>query len=351
MSEAVRVNVSKSYDVMIDRGVLDRAGEYIRRVNSGSVACLVTDDTVNALYAETVERSLSGAGYRVEKFVIPHGEESKNPENYLKLVRFMADNGLSGSDTAVALGGGVVGDLAGFAAATYRRGIGFVQLPTTLLAAVDSSVGGKTAVDLPEGKNLLGAFYQPELVLCDCETFKTLPHEIFHDGCAEVIKYGMIRDAELLKTLENTESAGGEAVIRRCVEIKRDVVELDERDKGPRKILNFGHTVGHAVELLSRFEITHGSAVAIGMAVITRACARRGICSEKCLGELLALLKAYSLPARCDMNAPELAAAMLADKKRSGSEIDLIVPLEIGSCEVRRAHVSELEGIIADGLE
>lgn len=351
MSETVRVSASKCYDVVIDRNVLDEAGERIRAVNSGSTLCLVTDDTVDGLYGARVENSLAAAGYRVEKFVIPHGEESKSPENYLKLINFMAEKGLSGGDAAVALGGGVVGDLTGFAAATYRRGIGFIQLPTTLLAAVDSSVGGKTAVDLPSGKNLLGAFYQPELVLCDCETFKTLTPETFRDGCAEIIKYGMIKDAALFAKLADTSLAASEGVIRRCVEIKRDVVEADERDTGPRKLLNFGHTVGHAVELLNNYELTHGSAVAVGMAVVVRASVKLGYCGAECRDELIKLIKAYGLPTETGFTAEQLAKAMLADKKRSGKTIDLIIPETIGNCIIQKTPVEELESFVAAGLE
>ncbi|MDD6188245.1 MAG: 3-dehydroquinate synthase [Clostridiales bacterium] len=350
MSGRVRVNASRRYDVVIDRNVLDEAGERIRAVNSGSVICLVTDDTVDAIYGARVENSLTAAGYRVEKFVIPHGEESKTPENYLKLINFMAGKGLSGGDAAVALGGGVVGDLTGFAAATYRRGIGFIQLPTTLLAAVDSSVGGKTAVDLPGGKNLLGAFYQPELVLCDCETFKTLEKQTFRDGCAEIIKYGMIKDAALFDKLADTSLAGSEEVVMRCVEIKRDVVEADERDTGPRKLLNFGHTVGHAVELLNHYELTHGSAVAVGMAVVTRASVKLGFCGAECRDELIKLIKAYGLPTETNFTAAQLAGAMMADKKRSGRTIDLIIPETIGRCVIRKTPVEELESFVSAGL-
>lgn len=350
MSEIVKVSASKCYDVVIGRGLLVEAGERIRAVNSGSALCLVTDDTVDGLYGAVVENSLAAAGYRVEKFVIPHGEESKTPENYLKLVSFMAEKGISGGDAAVALGGGVVGDLTGFAAATYRRGIGFIQLPTTLLAAVDSSVGGKTAVDLPAGKNLLGAFYQPELVLCDCDTFKTLPPETLRDGCAEIIKYGMIKDGLLFDRLTDAQSAATESIIRRCVEIKRDVVEADERDKGERKLLNFGHTVGHAVELLSNFSLTHGSAVAVGMAIVVRASVKLGCCGEECRDRLIAMIKDFGLPTETEFTAAELAKAMLADKKRAGSVVDMIIPEKIGRCVIRRTSVDALESFVAAGL-
>ena len=338
------------YDVCIGSGLLAEAGERIRSVSGGSALCLVSDDVVDKLYGERVEKSLAAAGYRVEKFVIPHGEESKTPENFLKLVSFMAQKGISGGDAAVALGGGVVGDLTGFAAATYRRGIDFIQIPTTLLAAVDASVGGKTAVDLPEGKNLLGAFHQPSLVLCDTDTFATLPEETLRDGCAEIIKYGMIKDSALFESLRNIPSAMSEDVIARCVEIKRDVVEADELDKGERRLLNFGHTVGHAVELLSGFGITHGSAVAIGMAIVARASAKAGYCGSECRDRLIEKLKSFGLPTETDFTAVQLAKAMLADKKRSGSTVDMIVPEEVGRCVIRKTDVNELESFVASGL-
>ena len=350
MSRVVPVRASRSYEVHIGRGLLAEAGAAIRAAAGGAAACLVTDSTVGPLYAEAVERSLAAAGYRTERFTIPAGEASKTPENALALARFLARMGLTRSDPVVALGGGVVGDLAGFAAATYRRGVGFVQLPTTLLAAVDSSVGGKTAVDLPEGKNLLGAFYQPALVLCDCDTFRTLDPAVLRDGCAEVVKYAVLRDAALFERLRDPAAASSEEVIERCVAHKRDLVELDERDEGPRKLLNLGHTVGHAVELLSGFAVTHGSAVAIGMAVVARAAAKRGFCSAACAEELVALLKTYGLPTETDYAPSALAAAMAGDKKRSGDKIDLILPRAIGRCEIVKTPVSELKAFVRDGL-
>ena len=350
MSRTVKVSASKEYDVIIGGGLLAEAGERIRSVSGGSALCLVSDDIVDKLYGESVESSLTAAGFRVEKFIIPHGEGSKTPGNFLELVSFMAGKGISGGDAAVALGGGVVGDLTGFAAATYRRGIDFIQIPTTLLAAVDASVGGKTAVDLPAGKNLLGAFHQPSLVLCDTDTFATLPEEILRDGCAEIIKYGMIKDAALFESLRDIPKAMSEDVIARCVEIKRDVVEADERDKGERRLLNFGHTVGHAVELLSDFGITHGSAVAIGMAIVAAASAKAGYCSVECRDMLLEKLKSFGLPTETDFTAAQLAKAMLADKKRSGSTVDMIIPEEIGRCAIRKTHVDELEAFVASGI-
>lgn len=350
MSRTVTVSASKKYDVIIGSGLLREAGERVKAVNGGSALCLVTDDVVDALYGAAVENSLAAAGYRVEKIVIPHGEASKTPETYLNIISFMAEKDISGGDAAVALGGGVIGDLTGFAAATYRRGIDFVQLPTTLLAAVDASVGGKTAVDLPAGKNLLGAFHQPSLVLCDTDTFKTLSKDILRDGCSEIIKYAMIKDAALFDVLQDIPSAMSEDVIARCVEIKRDVVEADERDKGERRLLNFGHTVGHAVELLSDFGITHGSAVAIGMAIVARASAKLGYCSEECSAMLVEKIKSFGLPTETEFTAAQLAKAMLADKKRSGGTVDMIIPEKIGRCVIRKTDVSDLESFVSAGM-
>jgi 3-dehydroquinate synthase len=231
-----------------------------------------------------------------------------------------------------ALGGGVVGDLAGLAAALYLRGIKLVQIPTTLLAAVDSSVGGKTAVDLDAGKNLAGAFYQPDLVICDTDTLSTLPKSEFSNGMAEVIKYAAIRDKSLYNALRPPISNLG-AVIARCVEIKRDIVSADERDKGERQLLNFGHTFAHAIEKCSGYKIVHGSAVAIGMAMMTRACLARNICGGDCLEVLLDALDAYGLPAETGYDEDALFSALLSDKKRNHDRITLVVPRGPGRCE------------------
>ena len=254
----VHINASKSYDIIIEKGLLPRCGFYIKNVCQAQTICLVTDDTVDALYADTVIQSLQREGFRTVKFVFAHGEESKSSTTYLNLIDFLAENHITRSDVIVALGGGVVGDLSGFAAATFLRGISFIQIPTTLLACVDSSVGGKTAIDIPAGKNLLGAFHQPALVLCDPMTLSTLPDEIYRDGCAEIIKYAMITDAHFFEQLNNQPvKEWEEEVIKRCVEIKRDIVMQDEFDRGQRALLNFGHTVGHAIEACSHFTISH----------------------------------------------------------------------------------------------
>ncbi|MCL2402116.1 MAG: 3-dehydroquinate synthase [Oscillospiraceae bacterium] len=339
----IRVNASKAYDVLVGAGLLDRAGGLIKAAAGGDLAVVVTDDIVAGLYLDRLINALTDAGYKTCVFEVENGESSKNTQNYIKLLNFLAEHGVTRSDIVVALGGGVVGDLAGFAAATYMRGVPYVQIPTTLLAAVDSSVGGKTAIDLPVGKNLAGAFYQPEIVICDHDLLQTLSERVFADGMAEVIKYGMIADPELFRMTDLEE------IITRCVTIKRDVVCEDEFETGVRKLLNFGHTVGHAVEKLSNYAISHGEAVAIGMAVETRAAVSEGFCDETCLNELIETLKRNQLSFESPYGTEELFIAAGSDKKRNGDTITLIFPQEIGKCVLRDVKVSDLKRLIACG--
>ena len=348
--KTIKVTASKRYDVIIGKDILDEAGFAIRKAAGGQVAAIVTDDNVDALYAERLMKSLETSGYRSVKYVFPHGEASKNTEMFLSLVNFLAKEKLNRTDIVIALGGGVPGDLAGFAAACYKRGIRFVSMPTTLLAAVDSSVGGKTAVNLDAGKNLLGTFYQPDLVLCDVSLLSSLPPGIFRDGCAEVIKYGMIADRSLFEALKGPISERLEDVIYRCVEIKRDTVAKDEFESGTRKLLNFGHTVGHAIEILSGFSISHGSAVAIGMTVETRAAVGMGMCEANCLRGLLDKLDLYGLPKDTTFSAGELKQACLSDKKRDGDFITMVIPVEIGRCVLKELPIDEMEAVIQLGL-
>ena len=291
-----------------------------------------------------------------------NGEAAKNQANFFNILNFLAENKLSRSDIVIALGGGVVGDLAGFAAACYMRGVKFVQIPTTLLAAVDSSVGGKTGINLDAGKNLAGAFYQPEIVICDVSALSTLNSRVFADGCAEIIKYGVIYDRDLfdsvknypVNNINNLDLAKLEEIISRCVEIKRDIVNLDEYENGIRKLLNFGHTLGHAAELLSGYKISHGYSVAAGMAVITRASVKTGICEKACLEELLETLELYNLPVNINYTAKELSDACLSDKKRGGNILTVILPEKTGVCVLRDIELDEnnknLEDFISLGL-
>ena len=349
----IRVNTSSPYPILVGKDLLKDTGGHIRHLMPGAeTAVLITDDTVGALYGAKVRESIEAAGLTVRTYVFPHGESSKNGKQYLEILNYLAEQHLTRSDVIAALGGGVTGDLAGFAAATYLRGIRFLQIPTSLLAQVDSSVGGKTAIDLPAGKNLAGAFYQPSLVLCDLDTLNTLPEEIFTDGCAEVIKYGMIGDENLFRHLkERGAGFDREYTITRCIEMKRDLVEEDEFDRGSRQLLNFGHTLGHAAEMLSGYRLSHGRAVAMGMAAITRAAACDGICAEECAEEIEYVLQRFHLPYMFANTYEELHAVMLSDKKRRGGKISLIVPEKIGRCVIREYPIGEMQPFISLGLQ
>ena len=304
--KTIHVNASKSYDILIERGVL---------------------------YGETVLASMQKAGFDVTSFTFPHGEQSKNLSVYADILNALAARHLSRKGLVVALGGGVVGDMAGFAAATYLRGVRFVQIPTTLLSQVDSSVGGKTAVDLPAGKNLVGAFCQPSLVLCDPHALSTLPDPVFYDGCAEVIKAAMLKSHAFFEDLQKTPPREQlEHMLEFCISMKRDVVEEDEFDTGARQYLNLGHTFGHAVEAASAFSISHGCAVAIGMVMMTRAAVKKGYCKEDTLEQLIALLKQYHLPTEVPYPALSLLGIVRSDKKTMGGTVTLVVPEKIGRC-------------------
>lgn len=351
MPQTVRINASKSYDVVIGGGILDSVGEMCAELFNGGKVVIITDDKVADLYLARVRRSFKQAGYEVISFIFKNGEESKNIGTLSDILEFMAENQVTRSDTVAALGGGVAGDMAGFAAAVYLRGVRFVQIPTTLLAAVDSSVGGKTAVDLKAGKNLAGAFYQPELVVCDYLTLDTLSPEVFSQGMAEVIKYGVIFDRELFDSLKDGSAKEKiESVIKRCVELKRDVVVADERDKGERQLLNFGHTIGHAVEKCSNFGISHGYAVAIGMVIAAKASYSKGWSERDCTPEIVSALQSYSLPVKCDFTAQELFDVTLNDKKRAGADIKLVVPERIGKCVLKKTPVGDVLDFIKCGI-
>lgn len=345
------VAASRNYDILIENGLLFQLGSRVKALGKIQTVALVSETGVYPLFGAKAEASLKEAGLTVKSFVFPAGESSKCADTYLKLLRFLAENHLTRTDAIVALGGGVVGDLAGFAAATYLRGIRFIQVPTTLLAAVDSSVGGKTAIDLPEGKNLVGAFWQPSLVLCDTGCLDTLPRNIFRDGCAEVIKYGILFDREFFDYLAETGMGfDREYVIERCVAMKRDVVDRDEFDVGARKLLNLGHTFGHSVEANSRFTLSHGQSVAIGTAIVARAAAKKGILSAEDCNHMIDTLKAYGLPTETADSPKILAEIALSDKKRSGGTLDLIVPEAIGSCKILPVPVEDVPNWIKAGM-
>lgn len=330
----ITVHASTEYDIFIQDGIIKSCGDIIKEKTKAQKIVIITDDTVDNLYGGVVEESIAKAGFDIIKFVFPHGETSKCADTLIKIYDFLCENSITRTDCLVALGGGVVGDITGFAAATFLRGMDFVQIPTTLLAQVDSSVGGKTAIDIKGGKNLVGAFKQPLCVICDPETLKTLTHEIFSDGMGEVIKYGMIRDEKLFELIakHNKESIWEDIadIIAQCISIKRDVVEMDEFDTGERMILNFGHTLGHAIESYYHYETySHGSAVAIGMCMMADK-----TCDAETAKKLKDCVKAYNLPTDVPADIKELVPLCGKDKKRAASQLRFIVCKTIGKAEI-----------------
>ena len=349
----IPVKTNPPYTVTIGPGLLRDCGARLRERIPPCHMAVVTDSIVGPLYLETVTESLSAAGYAVSTFEFPAGEESKNVSTLSDILEFLARERLTRSDCLIALGGGVVGDMAGFAAAVYLRGIRYVQMPTTMLSAVDSSVGGKTAIDLKAGKNLAGAFLQPAAVLCDTDCLKTLPRPVFADGTAEAIKTAVLSDPGLFSGLEDGRMPllDPEALIAGCVAYKAGVVERDEREQGERKLLNLGHTVGHAIEKCSGYAIPHGHAVAAGLAVMARAAERLRWTNGPIAERVGRCLEAQGLPVSTEFSPEALAEAALADKKRAGASITIVVPKEIGTCELLKIPVSELLFVIGTGWE
>jgi 3-dehydroquinate synthase len=337
----------RGYDILIGAR-LEQLGGEMAKLRIGDKAAVVTNPTVRPLYGQHVIDSMKAAAFRVLSIDIPDGEQHKNLDWANAVFTALLINSFDRRSPLVALGGGVIGDLTGFAAACYMRGVPFVQVPTTLLAMVDSSVGGKTGVNHPMGKNMIGAFYQPKLVLMDLETLKTLPKEEFLSGIAEVIKYGVIWDHELFAFLDkNRENILSQEhgplghIIRRSCEIKADVVSKDEREGGLRAILNFGHTVGHAVETLSGYTVRHGEAVAIGMVYAARFSHRIGLCNDKVPERVEKLIDAYGLPTSLDVlerrpSVAELIDAIQVDKKSEGGKVRLVLPTKIGEVVITK---------------
>jgi 3-dehydroquinate synthase len=337
---SLRVNLpGREYDILCENGCLDRAGALLRPILRGKLAVVVTDSNVSPLYANRLARSLHLGGFQAAILEIPAGEQSKNPQVLAELWEQMMDLGLTRSDAVIALGGGVVGDLAGFAAATILRGVDFVQIPTTLLAQVDSSVGGKVAVDLEAGKNLAGAFYQPKMVLMDPECLKTLPDRVFSDGMAEVIKYGCIWDEKLFDRLDALGSRQGvmdhiQEIVLGCCDIKRQVVEQDETEAGLRMILNFGHTLGHVYEKAYNYETyTHGEAVAAGMVIAAQLGEKLGITPAGTDRKIAQVLEKFRLPTHIDASKADYQTTLTHDKKSDGGDISFIALEKIGKVQ------------------
>jgi len=348
----IPVRVREGYNVVIGGGLLEECGSLIRAALGDCRLAVVTDSNVADLYRKRVLTSLNAAGYESSAFSFSAGEQSKGMQTLTDMLEFFAEERLSRKDCILALGGGVTGDMAGFAAGCYLRGIRFVQLPTTLLAAVDSSVGGKTGVNLTLGKNLAGLFHQPSLVLCDTNCFDTLPAEEFANGAAEAIKTGILDSESLFSMFESghvRENIG--AIVAQCVAMKSRVVEQDETETGLRKTLNLGHTVGHAIEQCSNYEIPHGHAVAIGISIIARAAEALGWADEPIAARIEAVFARNGLPTTTEFSPEALASAALSDKKRAGGEITLVVPRAIGACYLKELPVEQLFSVFRAGME
>lgn len=339
--QTLMIQTAPAYPVYIGNDLIGKTGELMKGLGNYKKVSIVTDDQVAPLYLEKVISSFD-EDVSISSYVIPHGETSKCAEMLFKLYHFFAEQKLSRSDLILALGGGVVGDLTGFAASTFLRGVAYVQIPTTLLAQVDSSVGGKTAIDIPEGKNLVGSFYQPKAVICDVDTLSTLTDTIFCDGMAEVIKYACIYDAELFPKLHGLSRKDVKnpiltEVIRRCLEIKAAVVAEDEKDTGLRMILNFGHTLGHAIEKQYHFSgYTHGQGVAIGMVKIIRLAEAAGLTEKGTADKIEALCKEHGLPTDCEISNDDLFRHCSMDKKNLNQSIYLILLEKIGQYKIHK---------------
>ena len=326
-------------EIHIENGLLSRAAAVIGETFSPSRIHIVSDSTVAPLYLQKLEQQFT---LPVTHTVIPAGEEHKRLSTVEGIYHDLLASGMTRKDLIVALGGGVVGDITGFAAATFLRGVSLCQIPTTLLAQVDSSVGGKTGVDMPEGKNLVGAFYQPRLVLIDPSVLTTLPEQTFADGMAEVVKYGYISNRDILDMVSAPDYKQNiESIIYECVKIKRDVVTIDEHDTGLRMILNFGHTIGHAAEKLGNYvDLTHGQAVAVGMVAAMRLSAFLG--NEDLTGRLIEILKHIGLPTELKYDREDIYRSLLSDKKKFGATVNFILVREPGRAEITPIDAEKL---------
>ncbi len=338
------VNTGAPYKIYIEHGILDEAGKYVREVSGALRAVIISDSNVAPFYAGRVESSLKKEGFETSVFVFEAGEERKRLSTIEKMYMHFFDHNITRTDIVVALGGGVTGDMAGFAAASYLRGIDFVQIPTSLLSQVDSSVGGKTGVDLPGGKNLVGAFWQPRVVLIDPDTLDTLPAGLYEDGMGEVIKYGCIKSRSLFELLEKENARDiTDEIICRSVAIKRDVVSEDERESGLRAILNFGHTFGHALEKLHGYSgLTHGEAVGIGALMLTEITEAKGITEKGVSERIRALLEKNNMPTGDSFTLEEIIGATRGDKKTAGNDLKFVFLKDIGDCYIHKLPTNSM---------
>lgn len=343
MRKKIRVRAGEGYDFIIGDGLLSSAGELTASVLNADRIAVFTDSNVAPLFADDLEKRLQKQRFQTCRFVYEAGERSKNLDTVSAFLDFMAEHDLKRGDAVIVLGGGVAGDMGGFAASIYQRGIKFMQIPTTVLAAVDSSVGGKTGVDTKYGKNLTGTFWQPSLVLCDTDTFRALSPDDVLDGYAEVIKSAAIRGPRIFSDLEEGKfHTAMPDIIARCVNIKSDVVHEDERESGVRRILNFGHTMAHSIELKSDYQISHGKAVAIGMLMVTKASEKHGLTEPGTYDRLYQLIHGEGYRTETDIPLEELCEAARHDKKTTGDSIHLVYLEKIGSAKTKKVRLDDL---------
>ena len=351
--KTVHVNVSKGYDVLIGYGLLNQIGDFIKPICMTNRVVVISDDIVEKLYMDSVCKRLNDAGFETVFYSFQNGEKSKNIETLSEILEYLATNHISRKDTMIALGGGVVGDIVGLAAALYMRGMSVIQVPTTLLSAVDSSVGGKTAVDLKAGKNLVGAFWQPSMVICDVSVIDCLPEQIFNEGMSEVIKCSIIRKMPINDWIDdNCLKDYLEEVIYGCISLKRDIVEKDEFDKkGIRNTLNVGHTVAHAIEKLSEYRISHGYAVGTGLVIEAKIASQLGKCDCSMVEQIKNQVGKFGLIKRIDWTPSQMVEAMKSDKKNVDSSIVFELPLHFGETEELRIGLKDLCDLMGKVLE
>lgn len=346
--KAIHLNASKPYDILIDSGLFNQVFSLIEPFCKGRNIAIITDDIVDKLYGEQLLEQLKQNDYSTIKFVFPNGEVSKNINTLSDILEFLASNNFKRNDFIIALGGGVVGDIAGLASAIYMRGISFIQIPTTLLAMVDASVGGKTAIDLKAGKNLAGSFWQPSLVICDTDIVKNLPEDIFREGMGEVLKYDVIDDLGIFESvLSNKVFDDLESIIYKCIKSKQNVVEQDEYEtKGIRKLLNVGHTFAHGLEKLSNYNIYHGVAVATGLVWEASISYKLNLCSKETFNQIKQAVTKCGLLINFKYDFEELVETMKKDKKNDNSLISFMLPLKIGNCVETKLKDNELIPIL-----
>lgn len=344
----INLKTNSPCKIIIDNGLIQNFGNHIEKLSFSGRILIITDDIVNEIYSNRITESLIKNGFEVFLFVLAHGETSKNFHTVERIYSFLIKNEFTRSDLIVALGGGVVGDIAGFVAATYMRGIGLIQIPTTFLSQIDAAIGGKNGINLSHGKNLIGTFYQPLMVIIDVDTLITLPKKLISDGMAEAIKYGLIKSPKLFEMIKNCDFEDVcEDLVFECINIKKDIVEQDELEQNERKLLNFGHTLGHAIEKFYNFTgYSHGQAVALGMAHTVLASEKLAITKEGIYDELISVLEKYELPYKLNCNMDSLISLAQIDKKAMGEMFDIVLIKDIGESFIKRIKKDDLKQYI-----